>query len=129
MTLIDPNPREPDAYTLELDELWSFVTKKTNTVWIWLAMRLVIVMKPPVVSSGALFRLSIGRVHVTPTFGRPIKRSFRSLNTVQSEKRVDKPHILSDSTIHCANACHVWFASILSITAGCADSTPSRSPL
>jgi insertion element IS1 protein InsB len=36
--LIDPDPREPHAYTLELDELWSFVTKKTNKVWIWLAL-------------------------------------------------------------------------------------------
>ncbi len=37
-TLMDPDPREPHAYTLELDELWSFVTKKTNKVWIWLAL-------------------------------------------------------------------------------------------
>jgi insertion element IS1 protein InsB len=36
--LIDPDPREPDGYTLELDELWSFVAKKTNKVWIWLAI-------------------------------------------------------------------------------------------
>ena len=26
------------ALTLELDELWSFVTRKTNKVWIWLAI-------------------------------------------------------------------------------------------
>ena len=72
-----------------------------------LAMRLAIVVKRHVASSGALFRPSIGVVHVTPTFGRRIKRSFRSPNTVQVEKRVDKRHILSDSTIHCASAWHV----------------------
>ncbi len=36
--MIDPDPREPHAYTLELDELWSFVLKKANKVWIWLAI-------------------------------------------------------------------------------------------
>lgn len=28
----------PEATTLELDELWSFVLKKTKTVWIWIAL-------------------------------------------------------------------------------------------
>lgn len=37
-TLIDPEPREPDSYILELDELWSFVAKKANKVWVWLAI-------------------------------------------------------------------------------------------
>ena len=37
-TLIAPDPLDTDAVTLELDELWSFVTKKTNKVWIWLAI-------------------------------------------------------------------------------------------
>jgi insertion element IS1 protein InsB len=37
-TLIDPEPREPHAYTLELDELWSFVAKKANKLWVWLAI-------------------------------------------------------------------------------------------
>jgi hypothetical protein len=85
---------------------WHFVEKPDKL----LAMRLAIVMKPPVASSGALFRPSIDVVPVTPTFGRPIKRSFRSRNTAQVEKRVDKRHTLSDLTIHCASAWHVWFA-------------------
>src|SRR6266498_1759223 len=75
-----------------------------------LAMPLAIAVKRHVASSGALFRPSIGVVHVTPTFGRRIKRSFRSPNTVQVEKRVDKRHILSASTILCASAWHVSFA-------------------
>ncbi len=37
-TLIEPDRHDPDATTLELDELWSFVTKKTHKVWIWLAI-------------------------------------------------------------------------------------------
>ena len=33
-----PDPQDVGALTLELDELWSFVAKKTNKVWIWLAI-------------------------------------------------------------------------------------------
>jgi insertion element IS1 protein InsB len=37
-TLIAPNPAEPEATILELDELWSFVLKRTNKRWIWIAL-------------------------------------------------------------------------------------------
>lgn len=37
-TLIPPQTTHPDAYVLELDELWSFVTKKANDVWVWIAL-------------------------------------------------------------------------------------------
>ncbi len=37
-TLIEPDPAEPEATTLELDELWSFVTKRANKRWIWIAL-------------------------------------------------------------------------------------------
>lgn len=33
-----PDPDDPEATTLELDELWSFVLKKTRKRWIWLAL-------------------------------------------------------------------------------------------
>jgi hypothetical protein len=33
-TLIAPDPSEPETTTLELDELWSFVTKRANKRWI-----------------------------------------------------------------------------------------------
>jgi insertion element IS1 protein InsB len=36
--LIAPDPDDPDAATMELDELWSFVFKKINTAWIWIAL-------------------------------------------------------------------------------------------
>ena len=37
-TLIAPDPEDPTATTLELDELWSFVLKKANDSWIWIAL-------------------------------------------------------------------------------------------
>lgn len=37
-TLIEPDLDAPDATTLELDELWSFVLKKTRKRWVWLAL-------------------------------------------------------------------------------------------
>ncbi len=37
-TLVEPDPNDPDATTLELDELWSFVLKKARKRWAWLAL-------------------------------------------------------------------------------------------
>jgi insertion element IS1 protein InsB len=37
-TLIEPDATDADATVLELDELWSFVLKKTNQAWIWIAL-------------------------------------------------------------------------------------------
>jgi insertion element IS1 protein InsB len=37
-TLIKPDANDPEATQLELDELWSFVLKKANKVWIWIAL-------------------------------------------------------------------------------------------
>ncbi len=37
-TLIAPDAEDPDATTLELDELWSFVLKKARKRWIWIAL-------------------------------------------------------------------------------------------
>jgi insertion element IS1 protein InsB len=37
-TLIEPDASDEDATVLELDELWSFVAKKTNQAWIWIAL-------------------------------------------------------------------------------------------
>jgi IS1 family transposase len=36
-TVIVPEANDADASVLELDELWSFVMKKTNQAWIWIA--------------------------------------------------------------------------------------------
>jgi insertion element IS1 protein InsB len=37
-TLLAPDPYDPDATIMELDELWSFVFKKENQAWIWIAL-------------------------------------------------------------------------------------------
>ncbi len=37
-TLVEPDPDDPAADTLELDELWSFVLKKARKRWVWLAL-------------------------------------------------------------------------------------------
>lgn len=37
-TLIAPDPAEPATMVLELDELWSFVLKRANKRWIWIAL-------------------------------------------------------------------------------------------
>jgi insertion element IS1 protein InsB len=37
-TLLSPDPADPMATTLELDELWSFVLKKAHDSWIWIAL-------------------------------------------------------------------------------------------
>jgi insertion element IS1 protein InsB len=37
-TLIVPDVKDAEATVLELDELWSFVLKKANKAWIWIAL-------------------------------------------------------------------------------------------
>ena len=37
-TVIAPDRTDPEATILELDELWSFVLKKANQAWIWIAL-------------------------------------------------------------------------------------------
>ena len=38
ITLLAPDPEDPASTTLELDELWSFVLKKADDSWIWVAL-------------------------------------------------------------------------------------------
>lgn len=37
-TLLPPEPNTPEDFVLELDEVWSFVAKKTNACWVWIAL-------------------------------------------------------------------------------------------
>ncbi len=37
-TLLVPEGNDAEATVLELDELWSFVLKKTNKAWVWIAL-------------------------------------------------------------------------------------------
>jgi len=36
--LVAPDPEDAASTTLEQDELWSFVLKKANQSWIWIAL-------------------------------------------------------------------------------------------
>ena len=36
--MLAPDTNDPEATLLELDEWWSFVLKKTNKAWIWIAL-------------------------------------------------------------------------------------------
>ena len=36
--MIAPDPYDDSSTILELDELWSFVLKKVNKIWIWIAL-------------------------------------------------------------------------------------------
>ena len=36
--MVVPDPNDESATILELDELWSFVLKRRNRVWIWIAL-------------------------------------------------------------------------------------------
>jgi insertion element IS1 protein InsB len=37
-TLVEPDSAEPSQSVLELDELWSFVGKRANKRWVWIAL-------------------------------------------------------------------------------------------
>jgi insertion element IS1 protein InsB len=37
-TLCEPDPADTTATALELDELWSFVLKRANKRWVWVAL-------------------------------------------------------------------------------------------
>lgn len=37
-TLLEPDPHDATATVLELDELWSFVFKRVNKRWVWIAL-------------------------------------------------------------------------------------------
>jgi len=37
-TVLAPDANDPEATILELDEVWSFVLKKTNQAWLWIAL-------------------------------------------------------------------------------------------
>jgi len=36
--LVSPDSNDPESTVMDLDELWSFVFKKANKVWIWIAL-------------------------------------------------------------------------------------------
>jgi hypothetical protein len=80
-TLIPPDATDAEATILELDELWSFVLKKTHQAWIWIAlcrkMRQVVAyasreieVKKPAVVCGKPFLKPIVQAIATLIFGK-----------------------------------------------------------
>ncbi len=82
-TLITPDVTNPASTILELDELWSFVAKKTNQAWIWIACvakrvkwslpQSEIGAKRLVVAYGRPFHRSTVLVTASPIFGQRIR--------------------------------------------------------
>jgi IS1 family transposase len=82
-----PDVNDPEATILELDELWSFVLKKTNKAWIWIALcrktRQVVAYaigdrseKTCCIRMAKPFQKRIDQGIATLTFGSPIRQSF-----------------------------------------------------
>jgi hypothetical protein len=80
-----PDANDADATILELDELWSFVLKKTNQAWIWIALcrktRQVVAyasreieVKEPAAPCGKPSLKPIGKASATLTSGKPIRQ-------------------------------------------------------
>jgi insertion element IS1 protein InsB len=92
----------------------SGVAKKVNKVWVWLALcrktRQIVGYALGNREDATCRKLwkSIPAKYRRGTcytdFFQPIKRSFPSPNTVQVEKKLDKPRIVSALTIQYANA-------------------------
>ena len=111
----------------EADEMWSFVQKKANKQWIWIAMdrttRQIIafhgvtgVARVPK-RCGPTFRWSTGnRRHSIPINMTRILGSSRQNVTRRSRSKHGKPITSNASTIPCGNVLPVWCAR------------PSRSP-
>jgi len=101
---------------LELDELWSFVQKKSQKRWIWFAVcrrtkqivAWVIGDRSEATSGsyGDASRRPIGIVIHSATSGRLISRFFRKRRIRRSARRVDRPHMLSAGTTSCGNDWH-----------------------
>jgi len=118
--LIHPDPREPHAYTLELDELWSFVAKKANKVWIWLALcrktRQIVGYALGARDEATCRKLwrSIPVKYRRGTCYTDFWEAYQAVIPVTKHRPVGKEtgqtaHI-ERRAIHCANAWHVWFA-------------------
>ena len=81
---------------LELDELWSFVLKKSQKRWIWIALLLdkllplllAIEVKILVASFGIKFQWFTNYVHLSVTFGKPTKMCFLKKHIKVSVKKL-----------------------------------------
>ena len=112
-----------EGEVLELDEVWSFVFRKSEQVWIWLALCrrtrqivawmpwpgcLALVTTSRCASCGTKSPILTKRAPASPTFGLPTPRSSRQNSTTPGAKSKQRQTTSSDSTAPCARACLDW---------------------
>lgn len=96
-TVMIPDANDPEATTLELDELWSFVLRKANQAWVWIALcrktRQVVAYaigdrsEKTCLSYGKQSLKRIEQDIATPIFGQPIGQSFQRSSTQQQASK------------------------------------------
>jgi hypothetical protein len=103
-TLVEPDANDPEATTLELDELWSFVLQKSNKVGFGLPSAerhgkllhelLMTEARRLAVKCGMPFQTSIALDIILPISGMHIKQSFRQ----EQHSAVGNVHTKSQAT-------------------------------
>jgi IS1 family transposase len=113
-TLRAPDGSNAASTILELDELWSFVTKKTNQAWFWIALCRQSVkwwsmlseteVKTLVAACGKPFQQPTVRGTASLISGLPTRGSSQRNSTQQSERKQVKRLMWSAGTIRYDNA-------------------------
>ena len=101
-TPVEPDPHDAEASVLELDELWSFVVKKTNQAWIWIALCR---KTRQVVACGRPFQQPTVPDTATRISGQPIRLSSQRSSTQLLERTPGKRLMWNAGTIPCDS---VW---------------------
>ena len=116
-----PDANDAEATILELDELWSFVLKKTHQAWIWIALcrktRQVVAYAVGDRSERTCRTLweaipaAYRRGHCYTDFWQAYQAVIRSASNIQQEERKrEQRHMWSAGIIRCDNGWLVLFA-------------------
>ncbi len=118
--MIAPDAKDTEATVLELDELWSFVLKKTNQAWIWIALcrktRQVVAYAVGDRSEKTCQMLwqsipqAYRKGHCYTDFWKAYQAVFQKNNIQQSEKKREKRRMWRDGITRCDNGWVVLFA-------------------
>jgi hypothetical protein len=107
-------PHSHTLLTLEMDEVWRFISQKKKQSWLWVALdratRRVVAWvcgdrrEQPLGDYGKRCQRSTGfTVIASPIFGQPITPLYQKSATVLVGKTAGKPATLSDGTIRYDN--------------------------
>jgi len=100
-TLIPADANDAEARVLEWDERWSFVLRKTNQAWIWIALcrktrqvvayasREIEVKKPAAVCGKPFLKHTVPD-SATPIFGLLVRRCFQKSSIRRSGRNQEK---------------------------------------